>query len=259
MKVETFKGYNDTQAVRVQGELTLEDFIIHEEAVTQSDWNGKMSASISIKLKDEVREEIYGALPKSKSYNYSTKQDEINVTDSWSRYFSSEVKYNGCRTEDQKKKKAEKVRQDLVVEIADSKAEVYEQLVKEANDRIRNHAESMTDAYNREVREVMDGSRMNSEFTQKHLDDPDLDKELKELNDQIKEIQAKQDTLRALKRQKRNEKLLAYLDANGWNDDEKEDGDNKIKYTPEIQEELREMYKKGEAFKNLAESSPFGF
>ena len=58
MKIKQSKGYSDTVHTEVLEPLTLEDFIIEEEAPVFTEYSRRWSTSLTLILKDEVAEHI---------------------------------------------------------------------------------------------------------------------------------------------------------------------------------------------------------
>jgi tetrahydrodipicolinate N-succinyltransferase len=240
MKIKTHKGYGDTQHVEVVEPLTLDDFIIQEEAPYYSEYSKRVSLSLKLILKEEVVEAIKPILPQ---LHYVDK----DVVTEWVKNYGRDIKFNGIRSEEAREKKIEVTRRDLAGEMALRKEDRTEKLLSVVREELEHKIEKMNHEYHEHMVRVFSGNNLNNDFIKEHLDDQDLVGESNAIDEEIKALEAKRDEVEEQLRIKRNENMLDYLNTNGWNDDE--DGD-KIYVTQEVRDEVTEMYQNHEAFQN---------
>jgi hypothetical protein len=238
MKIKISKGYADTKHVEVLEPLTLDDFIIEEMGAWHSDYQKAAITGLKLILKDEVVDAIKPILP---VLYYSDKDCQTD----WTKSYSSEIKFNGCRTQEARDKKIEQVTLEAAGKMALRKEDRIYKLFSTILHDLEHRIEKMNEEYHEEMIKVFSGANLDKAFMEKELDDPTIVDEVKDLDEQIKELQEQRDNLDEKLRLKRNENMLDYLNANGWNDDE--DGD-KVYVTQEIRDEVTTMYKNGEAF-----------
>lgn len=240
MQIKTSKGYGKTTYVEVIEPLTLNDFIIEEEAPNHSRCGDYVSASLKLTLKEDQAEHLNLILPHIKQW-----KDDKQTT--WARYFRRAVRFNGCRTQRAKDKKVEKIRQEMVVDMVDQKEERLEKLLNDVNQDLLERIRHKNEDYTNETLAVMSGRRMDPEWMSKHIDSTSIQKEIDEIEDQLKVLRMKKDKLIEDRQKHRNNEMLKYLDKNGWSDEDEDSG--KVVFVPELREKLLDMYKKGEAFK----------
>ena len=243
MKIKTYKGYNDTTFIEVLEPLTLEDFIIEEQAPAFALFSSDVCARLTLTLKEEVAKHI-GILLNDIDYWKPEKGKYTTFT----KYFRREVKFNGCRSQKAKDKKSESVRQEMVVNMHDRKEARTNKLLETTLETIMDNLECMNNKYTTEVMGVMKGERMSSDFIKDNLDDKAIVDDLKFYNTQIAEIQEKKKSANEKLRIARNLNMLKYLSEKGWNDDDDEDRNNNVVVVPQLREELTKMYEEGEGF-----------
>ena len=83
MRIKTYKGYEDTIGVEVDGVLTIEDFIVEESAPYYDQYGFRWSATLGLRLKKEVAELIDILLPKSSQWNRSKRIEESFTQTYW--------------------------------------------------------------------------------------------------------------------------------------------------------------------------------
>ena len=244
MKIKTYKGYSDSRYVEVLEPLTLEDFIIEETAPHVNSMNNAIVATLNIKLKDEVKENISVILADRDCWN----KDKGKIDTFW-KHFRREVKFNGCRSQEAKDKKLEATRGQMMVEMADRKTKRLEGLLLQVKEELDNNIERMNHMYERSVKEVLFGERMSSNFINTTLDDVGVVEELAYLELEIAELNKKRSELEKAKSKARNANMLNYLSEKGWNDDAEDEDDNeKIVVVQKLRDEMTEVYKNSEAF-----------
>jgi hypothetical protein len=248
MIIKTYKGYNDTMAIEVQGELTREDFIIEETAPHFAEYTEGIDYRLRLILKDEVALAIDLALPRSRNYSYQERKELETVQTEWvrNRYFKWD--YRGCRTNEQKERKKNKRMDEAILWAAKHKEEIIDKLIADANRDIESRADRLTHEYDRRVVQVMSGENMATDFKSEHLDDPKVVEELNELDIEIKRLKEERTRLHEELRVKRNENMIAYLEKEGWNDDD----EGKVVIRQSLRDAMLKKYKAHEAF-----GSPF--
>jgi hypothetical protein len=249
MQVKTFKGYSNTKAIEVQGELTREDFIIEETAPQFSEYGESVDFRVKLTLKDEVADSIEEALPRHKSYSYRERKELEEIQKVWSRNRYFRWDYRGCKTDEQKKRKKDKQLDVAILWVAKNKEDVIDSLLKCANDDITRRADNLTREYDRRVADIMGGEHMASDFIKEHLDDKAIAQELEEMDIELQRIKDIRKQLLDDQRAKRNENMIAYLEKEGWNDeDEDNEGNQKVIIRDALRDAILKKYQKGEAF-----------
>ena len=241
MKIKTLKGYQDTQFVEVLEPLTLEDFIIEETAPLYND-RGAVITTLALQLKEEVAEHIDILLDSVYRYN---KDDEDRKITKFYDHFRADVKFNGCKTQEQKDAKIEKIRQQEVVKMCDKKATRIQRLFERVLGDINRKIERVfNERYEEEIMRVMSGQRMSQEFKSEHLDSQAINDEISSIDEQIRALKEERSVLKSRQQAERNKNMLTYLEENGWNDD-----DEKVVIADHLRDRLKEMYTNGDAFK----------
>ena len=253
MQVKSFKGYRGTMGVKVKGELTIEDFNIIETPA-HGEYSG-VGAGIKIELKPERVQDLMPALPKNESYDYSLKKSVSTPRTVWEKNHYISFEYRGCKGEESKQRKREKVHNEVAGHMAKNRDSIIAKLIARVNEVMVNWAERLTYEYTKALDEVMTGQRMSREFITENLDDPTIAQELQLVEEEIKNLKEKRNALDEKLRQKRNENMLRHLNENGWNDED-EDEDEKVRFMPELQEKYTTLYTNGEAFS--VSRHPFG-
>lgn len=243
MKIKTYKGYNDTMGVEVQGKLTLEDFIIEETAPTFTYFDAMVRTKLTLTLKEDLVKELMPILTKTKGWDHESKKEVITPTTSFTKSFSKAVAFNGCRTQEAKDRKIKKIQGELALSMAEKKETRIEKILEEVNNELIANAEDMNKYYETGIMEVMTGKNMSKKFIQENLDSPNIREEIDSIDKEIEALREKQAELREVNRVSCNKHMLKYLEENGWNDDEE-----KVVIAPHLRKKLTSMYENGEAF-----------
>jgi hypothetical protein len=248
MQIKITKGYGDTQHIEVLKEISLDDFIIQEDSPIYCEYSKRVSINMELILKDEVADRIQAILPDAGYYS----KEEFRTK--WSKSYGREIKFNGCRSEEAREVKIEKTRIELAGEHALRKEDRIEKILSMVRRDLEIRIERSNEDYESKMMEVFEGRNLKKEWMEEHLDDASTVSDLADINAEIEKLKAKRDELDEELRVKRNDNMLAYLDENGWNDDE--DGE-KIYVTQEMRDRITEMYKNHEAFQSRKRQATF--
>ena len=240
MQIKTFKGYNDTTGIEVQGELTLEDFIVIEKGPERSDWTENVQSSIAIELKNEVVQRISSVLPKP--LRDSAPEDEVQT--SWVKYQYDALKFNGCKTEESKEKKVQKTISNARVRMATHKELWITELIGKVNKDINTKVERLNRSYTQSIFEVFDGTRLHSEFKETYLDEPEIMDEIEDVKELMSTLRGQLAELSERLQTSRNVNMAKYLTDEGW----EAENDEGVEIMDDIKDNIMIMYKNGEAF-----------
>jgi len=231
--------------------LTLDDFEILDNFKMirePGDWENAFESRISVKIKEELFQNLVESLGvKSILTSLTIERASFEYIDAArilregrrtvERKIKVEVKYNGCRTEKQRKEKLERCRSEFLQKVFFETAKVTESLLLWVNDKL----DEATTRFNWEAkRKLVDlfgnGKGLNYEWLDAECDVAQEKQEAEALNSEIEKLEKKLSAVHERTRQKRIahiEKLL--LEESG-----------EVSYMKEVTQEVKKVFETGD-------------
>ena len=225
MKINTYVSPANDEVIyhEVTEPITAND-VIFQTSHIMDDISG-LKLILSMVLKEDLLNS--NGLPK-----YFTYHD---------RGVKIDVRFNGCRSPEAKKKKEEAAKAELSEKYLAKEEGFKLQLLEEINEELQNWSKESLKWYRSNV---LDGyKRLNiKESLLTRLANKDIDEPLKQVEEEISALKAKRDELRRQQKASRNQGMLELINI----------GEIKsfAMIHPDVQKEIREIYQNNKGFSN---------
>ena len=229
MYIKITKGYDDDNWLVLKDALTEEHFEFRFGQPTAFESHNYVRAIIEAELKPEyftLAKKLDLKFPKISSFPIDEK-----------------VETRGVRTKENRDKRKKDAAYMLAGKLTMERDTIVEDSLEKLNKLFQSSLDAKNKKYITNIKRVFGGD-MDDSWMEKELDDPELNKEIEKVTDQLNQLEHKKKTLINDRRKLRNRNMENYMNENGWR------GPDGNVLPEEVIKELKTMYKMTQGFFN---------